>query len=107
SAYRERYDIRASGQDKLRIAAFGIDCQIGFCVPGASLFVPGAVEDTKRTLSWIYRHLDRITGLHFSMATHRVFQTFHPSRWTDSRGRHPAPLPSITHAEVQRRDRAP
>jgi len=34
-----------------RIAAFGIDAQIGFCIPGASLFVPGAVEDTQRTVA--------------------------------------------------------
>ena len=31
-----------ASQDKTRIAAFGIDCQVGFCTPGASLFVPGA-----------------------------------------------------------------
>src|SRR5688572_29195043 len=66
---RRRYGIKPSGQDRLKIAAFGIDVQIGFCVPGASLFVPGAVDDSRRAVEWIYRHLDRITGLHFSMDT--------------------------------------
>ena len=53
-AYAKRGRITPAAQDNFRIAAFGIDCQIGFCVPGASLFVPGAVEDTRRTVEWIY-----------------------------------------------------
>lgn len=90
-----------ASQDKVRIAAFGIDCQVGFCTPGASLFVPGAVEDTKRTLEWLYRHIDRITGLHFSLDTHRVFQIFHPAFWVDEKGNHPAPFTPIFHEEVR------
>lgn len=104
---RDRAQIKPAGQDKHRIAAFGIDCQIGFCTPGASLFVPGAVEDTQRTCDWIYRNLDRITGLHFSMDTHRVFQVFHPAWWTDRAGQHPAPLTTITYDEVKRGDWTP
>ena len=100
-AFRDRHDIRASSMDKTRIAAFGIDCQVGFCTPGASLFVPGAVEDTQRTLDWLYRNLDRITGLHFSLDTHRVFQIFHPAFWVDASGKHPAPLTPITHEDVR------
>ena len=82
------------GQDKLRIAAFGIDVQVGFCTPGASLFVPGAVEDTTRTIEWLYRNLDRITGLFFSMDTHRVFQIFHPAWWIDDERQPPAAVHS-------------
>lgn len=100
--YRDRVGIRPAGQDKFKIAAFGIDCQIGFCSPGASLFVPGAVEDTKRTLEWLYRNLDKITGLHFSMDTHRVFQIFHPAWWLDDKGKHPAPFTTITHDDIKR-----
>src|SRR5690606_26528313 len=72
--YKRKHAIRPAAQDKFRIAAFGIDAQIGFCTPGASLFVPGAVEDTQRTIDWIYRNLDKLTQLHFSLDTHRVFQ---------------------------------
>ena len=43
-AYAKKHAIKPAGQDKFRIAAFGIDVQVGFCTPGASLFVPGAVE---------------------------------------------------------------
>jgi nicotinamidase-related amidase len=107
AAYRAKYDIRAAGQDKFKIAAFGIDCQIGFCTPGASLFVPGAVEDTDRAIRWIYRHLDRLTGLHFSMDTHRVFQIFHPAWWVDPEGHHPAPFTPIHYQDVRRGDWTP
>lgn len=90
-----------ASQDKFRIAAFGIDCQVGFCTPGASLFVPGAVEDSRRTLDWLYRNMAQITGLHFSLDTHRVFQIFHPAFWVDKDGKHPAPFTPIFYEEVR------
>jgi nicotinamidase-related amidase len=101
ATYAQQHGIKPAAQDKYRIAAFGIDCQIGFCTPGASLFVPGAVEDTQRTIEWLYRHLDRITGIHFSMDTHRLFQIFHPAWWVDAQGNHPAPLTPITSEDVR------
>ncbi len=85
-AYAKKHGVKPSGQDKFKVAAFGIDVQVGFCTPGASLFVPGAVEDTTRTVEWIYRNLDKLTGLFFSMDTHRVFQIFHPAWWVDAQG---------------------
>jgi nicotinamidase-related amidase len=100
-AYRKQHAVAPSSQDNVRIAAFGIDAQIGFCSPGASLFVPGAVEDTQRTIDWLYRNLDRITQLHFSLDTHRVFQIFHPAWWIDEDGKHPAPFTPITAADVK------
>jgi nicotinamidase-related amidase len=99
--YRAEHQVRPAAEDKLRIAAFGIDAQIGFCTPGASLFVPGAVEDMQRTLSFIYRNLDRITQLHFSLDTHRVSQIFHPAWWVDRDGKHPAPFTPITRSDVR------
>jgi nicotinamidase-related amidase len=100
-AWRDRHGILPAGRDGVRIAAFGIDAQIGFCTPGASLFVPGAVEDTRRAVEWIYRNLDRLTGLHFSLDTHRVFQIFHPGWWKGPDGRPPAPFTPITAEEVR------
>ncbi|MBX3190755.1 MAG: nicotinamidase [Labilithrix sp.] len=92
---------RPSTEDAKRIVAFGIDCQIGFAIPGASLFVPGAVEDTTRTLAWLYENLDEITQIAFSLDTHHVFQIFHPAWWVDAGGDHPAPFTPITHADVR------
>lgn len=100
-AYARAHAITPSGKDSFRIAAFGIDVQVGFCAPGASLFVPGAVDDTRRALRWLYGNLDRITGLHFSMDTHRVFQVFHPAWWIDADGKHPAPFTPIFHEDVR------
>ena len=99
--YREKHGIKPSAQDKTRICAFGIDAQVGFCTPGASLFVPGAVEDTDRAIRFLYQNLDKITALHFSMDTHRVFQIFHPAWWIDDPGKHPAPFTSISHEDVR------
>jgi nicotinamidase-related amidase len=95
------HQVKPAGRDNFRIAAFGIDAQIGFCLPGASLFVPGAVEDTRRAIEWIYRHADLITGLHFSMDTHRVFQIFHPGWWMDVEGKNPAPFTVIGSEDVR------
>jgi nicotinamidase-related amidase len=100
-AYAAKHGVQPAAKDKFRIAAFGIDVQVGFCTPGASLFVPGAVEDTQRTVEWLYRHLDKVSGLFFSMDTHRVFQIFHPAWWVDAQGRHPAPFTPIFHEEVR------
>ncbi|MBS1153901.1 MAG: nicotinamidase [Myxococcaceae bacterium] len=100
-AYAKKHGIKPAGQDKFRIAAFGIDVQVGFCTPGASLFVPGAVEDTTRTVEWMYRNLDKISGLFFSMDTHRVFQIFHPAWWVDANGNHPPPLTPVFYEEVR------
>jgi nicotinamidase-related amidase len=100
-AYARRHGVKPAGQDRFRIAAFGIDCQVGFCAPGASLFVPGAVEDMQRATTWIYGNLERITGLHFSMDTHRVFQIFHPAWWTDASGNPPPPFTPIRHDDVR------
>lgn len=95
------YRVKPAREDTVRIAAFGIDVQVAFCTPGASLFVPGAVEDTRRTLRWLYANMDRITGLVFSLDTHRAFQIFHPAWWQDAEGRPPAPLSVITSADIK------
>lgn len=101
--HKRAHGIRPAAEDRPRIAAFGIDCQIGFSLPGASLFVPGAVEDMQRAITWLYRNLDRITSLHLSLDTHRAFQVFHPGFWRDVDGNPPAPLTPIFHEEVRAR----
>lgn len=100
-SYAKQHKVAPAASDKFRIAAFGIDCQVGFATPGASLFVPGAVEDMQRATEWIYRNLDVITGLHFSLDTHRVFQIFHPAWWTDEKGAHPQAFSSIRYDDVR------
>ncbi len=88
--------IRPAEGDRERIAAFGIDVQIGFCHPEGSLFVPGAVDDTRRALEFFYPRIDRVTTMIFSLDTHLVHQVFHPSFWRDEKGQAPAPFTAIT-----------
>ncbi len=100
AARRKRDHSSRADDDDVRICAFGIDCQVAFCTPGASLFVPGAVDDTTRTLDFLYRHIDRLTGLVFSLDTHNAFQVFHPAWWVDASGAHPPPMTTISHDDV-------
>lgn len=99
--YRSEHQVPPAAEDGTRIAAFGIDCQVAFCHPGASLFVPGAVEDTRRAVEWLYRNLHRLTTLVFSLDTHTAFQIFHPMAWVDPEGRHPAPFTVIAAKDVR------
>ena len=98
---RQSLGIKPASQDSFRVAAFGIDCQVGFCLPGASLFVPGAVDDMRRAIEWLYRNLPQLTGLYLSLDTHRLFQIFHPVWWVGPDGNHPAPFTTITTSEVR------
>src|SRR5258706_9378999 len=102
SEARARHAIPEAREDRERIAAFGIDCQVAFCTPGASLFVPGAVEDTVRAIEWLYRNLPRVTTLVLSLDTHSVHQIFHPAAWGDAEGRHPEPFTVISTDDVRR-----
>ncbi len=100
-AYARRQGVRPAEEDRERICVFGVDVQVTFCMPGASLYVPGAVDDTRRAIEWLYRHLDRVTGLVFTLDTHYAFQIFHPSWWVDADGRNAPPMTVITSADVK------
>ncbi|PON18048.1 nicotinamidase [Candidatus Entotheonella serta] len=100
-AYRQRHTIAPTTDDQFRIAAFGIDCQVGFCTPEASLFVPGAVEDMQRTLQWLYGNLGKLSAMFFTLDTHHLYQIFHPVWWVDREGRHPEPFTPISYEDVE------
>jgi len=78
-AFAKANGVEPSIEDKFKIALFTIDGQIDFCAPGGSLFVPGAVEDVRRVIEFVYRNLAKLTELHFSLDTHKVFQIFFQS----------------------------
>ena len=99
--FREARRIPPASADVRRVAALGIDCQVAFCLPGASLFVPGAVEDSRRAIEWLYRHLASITTLFLTLDTHSVFQIFHPTSWVDGDGRPPSPFTPISARDVR------
>lgn len=101
-AFAKANSIASAIEDKFKVALFTIDGQVGFCAPGASLFVPGAVEDTRRTVEFIYRNLDKITETHFSLDTHKAYQIFHPSFWVDNTtGASPSPFTLISVKDIK------
>jgi len=98
---RRTFGVTAASEDTVRAAVFGIDCQVGFCIPGASLYVPGALEDMQRATRFILRNAHRITSLVFSLDTHTAYQVFHPSFWMDENSQHPAPMTAIRARDVR------
>ncbi len=77
-----------------------IDCQVDFIHPDGSLYVPGAVEDTERTVDWLYRNAGSVTQIIASLDSHTPNQVFSPPWWVDADGNHPAPFTVVTAQEV-------
>ncbi len=57
-------------QDTRRVMLLLVDPQIDFIHPDGALCVPGAVEDTRRTVEWIYRHAGSLTTIAASLDSH-------------------------------------
>jgi nicotinamidase-related amidase len=93
-----------ANQDSRRILLWLVDVQIDFVFPApiGNLPVPNAVEDTQRTIEWLYRNIQSVTHIAASLDTHMPFHIFYPSWWQNDKGEHPAPYTVITADEVQR-----
>ena len=105
-AWAAEQQLRPAAEDGRRTALLLVDVQNTFCLPEFELFVAGrsgrgAVEDTARIASFLYRNLDRVTQVIATLDTHTVAQIFHPLFWTDATGGHPAPHTVITLADVE------
>lgn len=79
-----------------------VDMQVDFCHEQGSLYVPGALEDLRRTIEFIYRNAAAISQITCSLDSHLPNQIFSPSWWADADGRHPAPFTVITASDVER-----
>jgi nicotinamidase/pyrazinamidase len=77
-----------------------IDCQIDFIHPAGALYVPGAVEDTRRTIEWLYRHAGSVTQIIASLDSHTPIQVFSPPWWVDGDGNHPEPFTVVSAQDV-------
>lgn len=87
--------------DSHRIALLLVDMQVDFIHPNGALYVPGAVEDSKRIVEWVYHHVADITGIYASLDSHYPIQIFSPTWWLDEAGKHPYPYTVITSEDVQ------
>lgn len=102
-----RYELIAQEASKVQSqssvsndALFVIDAQIGFCLPGASLYVPGAEQDIARLCEFIYRNHHNIARIFCSLDTHYVYQIFHASYWRNKAGENPSPYSIISYEDV-------
>ena len=94
--------LAASADDALRIALLLIDMQADFVFADGSLSVPGAIEDTRRTIEWMYRNAGHITTIFASLDSHLPLQIFSPAWWQDEAGRQAEPYTVITAEAVLR-----
>lgn len=89
-----------ASQDTERVHLLIIDMQVDFCHGRGALYVPGALEDIRRLIEFIYRNAERITKITCSLDSHLPYQIFHPAWWADAAGNHPAPFTLITYADI-------
>ncbi|GAB4571034.1 MAG: hypothetical protein Kow0077_06600 [Anaerolineae bacterium] len=92
--------LQPASLDTRRVLLLLVDPQVDFIHEDGALAVPGAVDDTRRTIEWIYRHCDTITAIAASLDSHTPIQIFYPTWWRDAQGNHPAPFTAITADDV-------
>ncbi|MEL6524162.1 MAG: hypothetical protein AAFQ07_00495 [Chloroflexota bacterium] len=93
-------DVAPASEDNTRTALLLIDAQVDFIHEAGALYVPGAIEDTHRTIEWIFKNVGSITKIYGSLDSHLPNQIFSPSWWVDEDGNHPNPFTVISHAET-------
>ena len=104
-AWAVQHAIEPAARDRPRVCLLAVDLQNTFCTPGFELFVAGrtgsgAVEDSRRLCSFVYRNLASITEIVVTLDTHQAFQIFHPPLLVDQEGRHADPYTLVTEADV-------
>jgi nicotinamidase/pyrazinamidase len=77
-----------------------IDMQVDFCHADGSLYVPGAEDDIRRTIDFIYRNAECITQITCSLDSHVPQQIFSPNWWTDAEGQHPEPYTVVSAKDI-------
>jgi nicotinamidase-related amidase len=90
-----------AGDDEARILLLLVDVQVDFVHLDGALSVPGAADDTRRTIEWIFAHAHRLHGIAASLDSHRPLQIFFRSWWADEGGRHPEPFTTVTARDVE------
>ena len=88
-------------RDDFRVFLLLVDIQADFVHPDGALSVPGAIEDTRRIIEWIYTHAGQITQIGATLDSHLPIQIFSPTWWANRDGEHPAPYTEITSQEVK------
>ncbi|MBN2304319.1 MAG: hypothetical protein JXQ72_07585 [Anaerolineae bacterium] len=89
-----------SQEDQRRVILLLVDPQVDFIHEDGALSVPGAVDDTRRTIDWLFANCRDITAIAASLDSHIPTQIFYPTWWINDAGDHPAPFTIITSDDV-------
>jgi nicotinamidase-related amidase len=102
AAQAEAAGLPPAEKDPRRVMLLIVDMQVDFCHVRGALHVPGALDDIRRLIEFIFRNAELITRIVCSLDSHYPFQIFHPAWWVDSAGRHPAPFTIISAEDVEK-----
>jgi nicotinamidase-related amidase len=99
--WARRHGIEPAAHDGFRICLVAVDVQNTFCTPGFELFVPGAVEDSRRLCEFVYRNLGAITEVVPTLDTHQAIQIFHAAFLVDGEGNRPDPYTLVSAGDAE------
>jgi len=99
--WAREHRIRPAAEDRFRVCLVAVDVQNTFCTPGFELFVPGAVEDSRRLCEFVYRNLAVITEIVPTLDTHQAIQIFHAAFLVDAGGNRPDPYTLVSTEDVE------
>lgn len=89
--WARKHGIKPSASARRKVHALGIDLQKDFTMKNGSLYVggrseKGAIEDDVRISEFIYRNLNVITDMTFTLDTHFAYQIFFAPFWVNQAG---------------------
>lgn len=93
-------NLSSAENDAVKSLLILVDAQIDFVHADGALSVPGAIDDTRRTIEWLFEYAPRITTIAASLDSHTPNQIFFPAWWVGEDGKHPAPYTVIHSADV-------
>lgn len=89
-----------SSEDEFKIALLLVDCQVDFCHPNGSLYLPGALENIKKTVAFIYKNLEYITTIITTADSHMPHHIFFAPWWINEFGEYPDPFTIISYNDL-------
>ncbi len=92
--------VKPASADDQKTMLVLVDAQVDFVHEDGALSVPGAVDDTRRTIEWMFANLERVTTIVASLDSHVPLQIFYPMWWVNADGQHPTPYTSISVEDV-------
>jgi len=93
--------ISPASKAQVRTILLLVDMQVDFVHTDGSLSVPGAVDDTRRVIEWIFRNLSRLTTIAASLDSHVPMSIFFSTWWVGSDNQHPKPYTVIRSEDVK------